>query len=75
MLARLLDHSNASTFDISVIVRNADKAQVLQSKFGVNTVVGSFQELDKIETLAENAHVVFHLVGRYAEKMLKYSLI
>ncbi|KAH9887370.1 NAD-P-binding protein [Cubamyces lactineus] len=60
VLQRLLDHPKADTFNISVIVRNAVKAKVLQSKFGVNAVVGTHQDLDKLEALAENAHVVFH---------------
>ncbi|KAI0327641.1 NAD-P-binding protein [Cubamyces sp. BRFM 1775] len=60
VLQRLLDHPNADTFDISVIVRNAEKAKILQSKFGANAVVGTHQDLDKLEALAENAHVVFH---------------
>ncbi|RPD82721.1 NAD-P-binding protein [Lentinus tigrinus ALCF2SS1-7] len=61
VLARLLSHPSASTFDITVLVRNAEKAKILESKFPVKAVVGSHQELDKVESLAENAHVVFEL--------------
>ncbi|KAI0331860.1 NAD-P-binding protein [Cubamyces sp. BRFM 1775] len=60
VLERLLKHPSANTFDITVIVRNAEKAKILESKFGVKVVVGTHQDLDKLETLAENAHVVFH---------------
>ncbi|KAI9061107.1 NAD-P-binding protein [Trametes sanguinea] len=60
VLERLLKHPSANTFDITVIVRNAEKAKILESKFGVKAVVGTHQDLDKLETLAENAHVVFH---------------
>ncbi|KAL7278981.1 hypothetical protein ACG7TL_006813 [Trametes sanguinea] len=60
VLQKLLQHPNASTFDITVLVRNAEKAKILESKFGVKVVVGTHQELDKLESLAENAHVVFH---------------
>ncbi|KAL7278982.1 hypothetical protein ACG7TL_006814 [Trametes sanguinea] len=60
VLQRLLQHPNADNFDITVIVRNAEKAKILESKFGVKVVVGTHQDLDKLETLAENAHVVFH---------------
>ncbi|KAJ8481047.1 hypothetical protein ONZ51_g6272 [Trametes cubensis] len=60
VLQRLLDHPKAGTFDISVIVRNAEKAKILKSKFGVNAVVGTHQDLDKLEALAENAHIAFH---------------
>ncbi|OSC98275.1 NAD-P-binding protein [Trametes coccinea BRFM310] len=60
VLQKLLQHPNASTFDITVLVRNAEKAKILESKFGVKVVVGTHQELDKLESLAENADVVFH---------------
>ena len=62
MLIRLLEHQNAATFDITVLVRDGSKAKTLESQFGVEAVVGTHQDLDKIEHLAENAHVVFHLV-------------
>ncbi|TFK91161.1 NAD-P-binding protein [Polyporus arcularius HHB13444] len=61
VLARLLNHPNASTFAITALVRNAEKAKVLESKFGVKAVVGNHEEFDKVESLAENAHVVFNL--------------
>ena len=64
MLARLLEHPSTDTFDITVLVRDANKAQILESQFGVNAVVGTHQDLDKIESLVENAHAVFHLVSR-----------
>ncbi|KAL7278983.1 hypothetical protein ACG7TL_006815 [Trametes sanguinea] len=60
VLERLFKHPSANTFDITVIVRNAEKAKILESKFGVKAVVGTHQDLDKLEVLAENAHVVFH---------------
>ena len=62
MLIRLLEHQNAATFDITVLVRDGSKAKTLESQFGIKAVVGTHQDLDKIERLAENAHVVFHLV-------------
>jgi len=59
VLNRLLEHPAASTFDITAYLRNADKAKILESKFGVKAAVGTHAELDKLEALAENAHVVF----------------
>jgi len=58
VLTRLLRHPSASTFDITVLVRSADKAKTLE-KFGVKAVVGSNDDLDKLESLAEHSHVVF----------------
>ena len=66
VLVRLLRHPKATTFDITTIVRSADKAKILQDKFGVNAVVGSFHEFDKLASLAEMAHIVFHIVGALA---------
>ncbi|KAI8980053.1 NAD-P-binding protein [Trametes punicea] len=60
VLERLLNHPSANTFDITVIVRNAEKAKILESKFGVNVVLGNHQEHDKLEALAEKAHIVFN---------------
>ncbi|CDO74489.1 hypothetical protein BN946_scf184979.g44 [Trametes cinnabarina] len=60
VLERLLKHPSSNTFDITVIVRNAEKAKILESKFGVNVVIGTHQDLDKLEACAENAHIVFH---------------
>ena len=63
MLARLLMHPNASNFEITAIVRSAEKAKKLE-KFGVKTVVGSFKtDLDVVEKLSEQAHVVFNCVS------------
>ncbi|OCH93048.1 NAD-P-binding protein [Obba rivulosa] len=59
VLTRLLAHPSASTFDITAIVRSPEKAQLLESKFGVKTVVGHHGELDKLEQLASQAHIVF----------------
>ncbi|RPD59610.1 NAD-P-binding protein [Lentinus tigrinus ALCF2SS1-6] len=61
VLVRLLEHPSAETFDITVLVRSAEKAKILESQFGVKAVVGTHQDLNKIESLVENAHVVFHL--------------
>ncbi|KAI0920646.1 hypothetical protein AcV5_010330 [Taiwanofungus camphoratus] len=58
VLTRLLRHPSANTFDITVLVRNADKAKRFES-FGVKAVVGSHADLDKLEALSEQAHVVF----------------
>ncbi|KAI0767997.1 NAD-P-binding protein [Trametes elegans] len=59
LLQRLLQHPNASNFAITALVRNESKAKLLEKDFGVKTVVGSLQDLDKLADLAENAHVVF----------------
>lgn len=62
VLSHLLKHQSRGTFDITVLVRSASKAKILESKFGVKTVLGTHQELDKVEGLVEHAHIIFHLV-------------
>ncbi|GBE86891.1 NAD(P)-binding protein [Sparassis latifolia] len=59
VLTRLLAHPSAQTFGITVFLRSAEKAKLLESDFGVKAVVGTLAELDKLEAQAEAAHVVF----------------
>ena len=61
MLAQLLAHPNAHTFDITVLVRSPEKAGKLKT-FGVTPVLGSLEDLDLLEELASKAHVVFSCV-------------
>ena len=70
MLIRLLEHPSAATFDITVLVRDGSKAKTLKSQFGVKAVLGTHQDLDKIECLAENAHVIFGLVRTVPHPLL-----
>ncbi|OJT06574.1 hypothetical protein TRAPUB_2569 [Trametes pubescens] len=74
VLERLLKHPSASTFDITALVRNEEKAKILESKFLVKVVRGSLQDLDKLEALAENAHVVFHTADADDEPAAKAIL-
>ncbi|KAI0360217.1 NAD-P-binding protein [Trametes cingulata] len=60
VLQRLLQHPYRENFEISALVRSAEKAKLLETKFGVKTTVGSLQDLDKLSGLAEEAHVVIH---------------
>ncbi|CAL1716979.1 unnamed protein product [Somion occarium] len=57
VLARLLAHPSAETFNITVVSRQAEKAKKLES-FGVNAVVGSMDDYALVEELASKAHVV-----------------
>ncbi|OBZ72275.1 Uncharacterized protein C2A9.02 [Grifola frondosa] len=57
VLTRFIQHPNASNFDITVLVRSADKAKKLES-FGLKAVVGSLQDLDQLESLASQADVI-----------------
>ncbi|EPQ52468.1 NAD P-binding protein [Gloeophyllum trabeum ATCC 11539] len=58
VLQRLLAHPERESFNISVLVRNAEKAKLLEN-FGVTTVVGSHSDLEKLEQAAASADVVF----------------
>ncbi|KAI0694390.1 NAD-P-binding protein [Cerioporus squamosus] len=61
VLARLLNHPDRKNFDITVLVRNEAKAKILSEKFGLKTVIGTHQDLDKVESQAEAAHIVFNI--------------
>lgn len=61
MLARLLAHPDAKTYDITVLVRSPEKAKKLET-FGVKAVVGSFKDSKLVEELSEQAHVIFSCV-------------
>ncbi|KAH9903079.1 NAD-P-binding protein [Cubamyces lactineus] len=63
VLQRLFTHTNAANFDITTFVRNADKAKVLETQFGVKTVLGSFQDLDKLADLAANAQITINIAS------------
>ncbi|OSC98270.1 NAD(P)-binding protein [Trametes coccinea BRFM310] len=60
ILQALLRHRDAKRFEISTLVRDPSKAKILEEKFGVKTVVGSFADEDKLSALAENAHIIIH---------------
>ncbi|KAI0649445.1 NAD-P-binding protein [Trametes meyenii] len=60
ILQRLLWHPN---FEITALVRNADKAKQLETQFSVKSVVGSLQDLDKLASAAESSHLVIHMAS------------
>ena len=60
-MARLLEHPNAGSFQITALVRSPEKAVKLES-VGVRAVLGSFAELDKLEKLPSEADVVIAMV-------------
>lgn len=72
VLARLLNHPDRKNFDITVLVRNEDKAKILAAKFGLHTVIGSHQDVDKVASAAEAAHVVFNIVS-FSDVCMKSS--
>lgn len=57
MLTRLLNHKLSDTFEITVLVRNAEKAEKLKT-LGVNTVIGSNEDTALLKRLATEADIV-----------------
>jgi len=57
----LLAHPKRDTFEITALVRNAEKAKVLNT-LGVNTVIASLFDSDTVTELSENSDVVINLV-------------
>lgn len=62
MLSRLLQHPHASSFNVTVLVRDPSKAEKLRS-LGVNVVVGSHSDQSLMERLASDSDVVIATVS------------
>jgi uncharacterized protein YbjT (DUF2867 family) len=60
VLDRLIAHASRPSFEITSFSRNAEKAKKLESEFGVKSVLGSLDDVDKIEEAAAKSDVVFH---------------
>ena len=61
MVSRLLDHPQAASFEIKALIRSKEKSSAFE-KVGIQAVVGSLDELEKVEALASGADVVFSMV-------------
>ena len=61
VLLRFLKHPDASSFNITVLVRSPEKAEKLKA-FGVNPVVGSHSDTPLVEGLTAQADVVIAVV-------------
>ena len=60
-MARLLEHPDSTTFEITAMVRSAAKAAKLET-LGLKTVIGTYNDLDQLELLTSEADVVFSMV-------------
>jgi glutamyl-tRNA reductase len=60
VLDRLLVHPARHSYNIVSYSRSAERAQKLQDQFGVRTILGSLDDVEKIEEAAATADVVFH---------------
>jgi uncharacterized protein YbjT (DUF2867 family) len=65
VLARLLEHPTFPTSEITALVRKADKIPAFDS-IGVNTVLGSYSDLELLEERASQSDVVFACVSLHA---------
>lgn len=61
VVARLLEHRDSNTFEITALVRSAEKATKINT-LGIRTAIGSYNELDKLEKLTSEADVIFSIV-------------
>ncbi|KAA1475298.1 NAD(P)-binding protein [Dentipellis sp. KUC8613] len=60
VLQLLLDHPKRDTFEITAYLRNAEKAKKLET-FGVHTIVGTLDDIDKLEDAASKADLVLNV--------------
>jgi uncharacterized protein YbjT (DUF2867 family) len=61
-LLRLLNHPEFASFNITVLVRSAQKAEKFKT-FGINAVVGSYDDPDLVSSLASQNDIVIATVG------------
>jgi uncharacterized protein YbjT (DUF2867 family) len=61
VLDRLLAHPDRASFEIVSFSRDAEKAQKLEAQFGVKTVLGSLDDVQKIEDAAVEADLVINM--------------
>ena len=73
-MARLLEHPDSTTFEITALVRSAAKAAKLET-LGLKTVIGSYSDLDQLELLTSEADVVFSIVNNSKLVSYNYCLI
>ena len=65
VLTRLLSHPNASSFELTALVRSVDKAEKLQT-LGVKAILGSYDEnLEILTEAASHADVVITMVWKH----------
>ena len=69
VLQLLLDHPKKDTFEITALVRSVDKAKLLNT-LGVNTVVASLSDLDKLTEVAAASDVVIHTVIMFPSSLV-----
>ncbi|KAL4243713.1 NAD(P)-dependent Metabolic Enzyme [Abortiporus biennis] len=62
-LARLLVPSYEYKLNISILVRSKEKAESLQSEFGIHSIVGSLEDEDILEEAASQAHIVVNFAN------------
>ncbi|EJF55689.1 NAD(P)-binding protein [Dichomitus squalens LYAD-421 SS1] len=74
LLVRLLNHPDADTFDITALVRNPEKAHLLESKFGVKTLIASHAEHDRIEEAVAANHIILQISDSDDEPLTKAIL-
>ncbi|KAI0789838.1 NAD(P)-binding protein [Abortiporus biennis] len=60
ILARLLAPSYKQKLNITALVRSKEKAQIFETKFGINTIVGTLEDDNILEEAAYNAHIVIN---------------
>ncbi|KAI9439805.1 hypothetical protein H4582DRAFT_1549586 [Lactarius indigo] len=73
VLQRLLVHPKRDTFEITALVRSADKAKLLNT-LGINTAVASLSDLDKLTELAAASDVIIHTADADDQKAAKALL-
>ncbi|KAJ3566140.1 hypothetical protein NP233_g7179 [Leucocoprinus birnbaumii] len=73
VLERLQNHPDAKNFEITALIRSQQKAEGFK-KFGINAVVGSFNDAKLLEDLTADADIVFDTVDADALEAARIML-
>lgn len=74
VLQRLLDHPKRDTMGITALVRNVDKAKLFNT-LGINTVVASLLDHDKLTELTAASDVVIHTAMILLSSLVSHSVL
>jgi len=74
VVARLLEHPNANSFQITALVLSPEDAAKLET-VGIKTVVGSLGDLDKLEKVTSEADIVFSMASSDDLKAMEAILV
>jgi hypothetical protein len=72
VLSKLLEHEQFAQFHITSLLRASEKAPILHER-NIEPLIGSNEDLDKLETAAANSDVVISTVSYWERCCICYK--